>query len=107
MEQPVSFKNVTITWNRKVTKELHENQPDMVLVDRKKNRMLVFDFAVVNDEWVGRTAQRKVEKYQHTAHLFKQKEKLSFSMVIPVVISNNGLLSKETTEKAQESESEL
>ena len=90
-----------------MTKELKENQPDMVLVDRKKNPMLVFDFAVVKDEWVGRTAQRKVEKYHQTAHLFKQKEKLSFSMVIPVVISNNGLLSKETTEKAQESGPEL
>ena len=36
--QPVSFKNKNITWSRKVVKEMKENQPDMVLVDRKKNR---------------------------------------------------------------------
>ena len=36
--QPVSFKNKNITWSRKVVKEMKENQPDTVLVDRKKSR---------------------------------------------------------------------
>lgn len=71
-------------------KERKENQPDIVLVDRERNHLLVFDFSVVvNDGFVWRRAKRKVEKDEYTTHLLKQKEKLSFSMVIPVVISNN------------------
>ena len=78
--QPVSFKNENITWSRKVVKEMKENHQTWFLSTGRRT-VLVFDFAVVNDEWVGRTARGRWRRMteQHSS----SRKKLSFSMVIP------------------------
>ncbi|XP_039276066.1 uncharacterized protein LOC111055986 [Nilaparvata lugens] len=71
------------------------NRPDIVLFDRKNKEAYIIDVAVPLDENLVSTIAEKKRKYQPLSVELKDMYKLRKVVIIPIVVSANGLVTKE------------
>ena len=79
-----------------MTKKQKGCQPDITVINKEKGYGILIDIAIVNTNRIKETFKIKIESYNNTSILIKQEYKLSSIMVIPVIITNDGLIHKQT-----------
>uniref|UniRef100_A0A8D8YV01 Uncharacterized protein n=1 Tax=Cacopsylla melanoneura TaxID=428564 RepID=A0A8D8YV01_9HEMI len=78
------------------------NRPDIVMMDKEQSQLnnngkgFIIDVAIPLDENMQKTYTEKIRKYQDLKYKITQMYKLSSVSVIPIVISSNGLVHRNT-----------
>jgi hypothetical protein len=87
-------------WDKQITpdKTLEYNKPDIVLIDRKINKVIIIDIAVPDSQNIHKTISTKITKYQPLRIELKRMWKLAEVTVVPLVLSSTGVIPK-TTER--------
>ncbi|KAL1448319.1 hypothetical protein WDU94_012418 [Cyamophila willieti] len=108
--QPVVENNNTkLYWNMPIITDTNipNNRPDIVIMDKNESQLnsngkgFIIDVAIPLDENMQKTYVEKIRKYQDLKHKITQINKLSSVSVIPIVISSNGLVHKNTKQGLQ------
>lgn len=108
--QPVVENNDTkLYWNMPIITDtnIQHNRPDIVMMDKETSRLnnngkgFIIDVAIPLDENMQKTYIEKIRKYQDLKYKITQMYKLSSVSVIPIVISSNGLVHKNTKQGLQ------
>jgi hypothetical protein len=76
-------------------RSVEANRPDIVLFDRWERKAMIIDVAVPLDANVVTTVAEKKRKYQPLAIEFKDMYQVDVVDIVPVVISTNGLVTKD------------
>ena len=89
--------NAKLLWDLPITTDRSDegNRPDIVLVDKNNRTAKIIDIAVPLDNNIISTIAEKKRKYHGLAVELKNMWGLREVLIIPVVISSNGLVSKE------------
>ena len=75
-----------------------DSQPDITVYDYKEKSVLVFDVSIVNKKYLEERFKTKNKKYSELALNLKEMSGLKYSMVIPVIVSVEGLTHKKSVE---------
>lgn len=88
--------NTIIYWDRPIftDKTVAFNRPDIVLIDRNKKEAILVDIAVPLTHNLKKTETEKITKYEDLALEIKQMWKLQSVKTYPLVISAEGVVSK-------------
>ena len=78
------------------------SQPDIVLYNYEKKKILIFDISVVKKKYLNKTFKDKQEKYNQLGLNLKLMKNFNYYKVIPIIITNEGLICKKTTELLKE-----
>ncbi|CAH2218490.1 jg2973 [Pararge aegeria aegeria] len=70
------------------------NRPDIVLVDRSVRRAIIVDITIQHDDNLVKAEKEKVSKYLCLAHEITAMWNVESTVVVPIVVSVNGLLAK-------------
>lgn len=83
-------------WDRTIItdKRLEHNRPDIVVKKKKENEVLLIDFAVTNNNNLTQTYREKITKYIDLCFEIKDMWKYDRVRVIPLVLSNMGVIPK-------------
>lgn len=83
---------------------VEHNRPDMVIFDKANKKAIIIDFAVPLDQNLAKSYAEKITKYEILAQQIKDMWKLKKAIVMPLIISANGLVHKKTTQHLRELE---
>ena len=75
-------------------KVLKHNRPDITLVHKDTKRSTLIDIAVPVDQNITRTEEEKIEKYQELAFEIRRVHGALKVIILPIVISALGSISK-------------
>ncbi|KAL1446207.1 hypothetical protein WDU94_000039 [Cyamophila willieti] len=91
-------------WNRTLQTEafVRNNRPDITYIDKKKKRGYLIDVAHPADKNLDTKEAEKISKYLPLAAEIKTLYNLEKVVITPIIISANGLISKQTISKAWE-----
>ncbi|KAF7642179.1 hypothetical protein LDENG_00262910 [Lucifuga dentata] len=92
-----------VLWDFKfqTDKQLLDNQPDMVVVDKEQKRTVVIDMAVPADSNIRKKEHEKIEKYQRLKEELERTWKVK-SKVVPVITGALGAMTPKLGEWLQE-----
>ncbi|CAH2217828.1 jg26439 [Pararge aegeria aegeria] len=76
------------------SKYITANRPDIVLVDRSVRRAIIVDITIPHDDNLVKAEKEKVSKYLDLAHEITAMWNVESTVVVPIVVSVNGLLAK-------------
>ena len=93
----IETKRVKIHWNQRMVKG-KDSQPDITVYDYKEKNVLIFDVSIVNKKYLEERFKTKNKKYSELALNLKEMSGLKYSMVIPVIVSVEGLIHKKSVE---------
>ena len=99
-KEPVTIKvpnEIEIHWNKRVTKG-NNSQPDITIYDYKREEVILLDISVVNKKYLDTRFKEKNDKYNATALELKQMKNFKYCKVIPIIVSNEGLIHRKTVE---------
>ena len=84
-----------IWWDKKVitAKVLEHNRPDVVVIDREKERWTMVDFSVPFDVNVGSKELEKTNKYERLATEVSREHSVD-TIIIPIVVGALGTVSR-------------
>ncbi|CAH2209519.1 jg17517 [Pararge aegeria aegeria] len=74
-------------------KRITANRPDIVIVDRSVRRAIIDD-TIPHDDNLVKAEKEKVSKYLDRAHEITAMWKVESTVIVPIVVSVNGLLAK-------------
>ncbi|CAH2230236.1 jg19990 [Pararge aegeria aegeria] len=74
--------------------DITANRPDIVLVDRSVRRAIIVDITIPHDDNLVKAEKEKVSKYLDLAHEITAMWSVESTVVVPIVVSVNGLLAK-------------
>jgi hypothetical protein len=96
-EQVLRNQNAKLLWDSVIVTDraVEANRPDLVLFDKKAQTATIIDIAIPSDAHVVSTIANKRRKYQPLAVELKDIYKLRSVEIVPVVVSVNGLVTKE------------
>ncbi|CAH2227606.1 jg25108 [Pararge aegeria aegeria] len=69
-------------------------KPDIVLVDRSVRRAIIVDITIPHDDNLVKAEKEKISKYLDLAHEITAMWNVEWTVVVPIVVSVNGLLAK-------------
>ncbi|KAL1448628.1 hypothetical protein WDU94_003702, partial [Cyamophila willieti] len=75
-------------------KTVAHNKPDIVYINKQENNAIIIDVAVPLTHNVQKTETEKVTKYEDLKEEMKRIWRLNNIVIIPVVISSEGVTSK-------------
>ncbi|MBV2145222.1 MAG: hypothetical protein KTM48_00520, partial [Wolbachia endosymbiont of Pissodes strobi] len=78
------------------------NRPDMVVWNKTEKSATLIDFAVPQDYNMAKTYAEKIRKYEQLAREVKQMWQLDNVRILPLIISVNGLVHKNTSKHISE-----
>ncbi|CAH2243562.1 jg12873 [Pararge aegeria aegeria] len=83
-------------WDRTIITDRYitANRPDIVLVDRSVRRAIIVDITIPHDDNLVKAEKEKVSKYLDLAHEITAMWNVESTVVVPIVVSVNGLLAK-------------
>ncbi|CAH2255638.1 jg19332 [Pararge aegeria aegeria] len=83
-------------WDRTIITDRYitANRPDIVLVDRSVRRAIIVDITIPHDDNLVKAEKEKVSKYLDLAHEITAMWNVESTVVVPIVVSFNGLLAK-------------
>lgn len=96
--QPVLESNkYVLYWDRTMLtdKSCAHNRPDIVLIDKKEKIGALIDIAVPLTHNITKTEIEKINKYQNLKEDLQKTWKLKTACIIPIVISGEGVVSKD------------
>lgn len=82
-------------------KTVLHNKPDILWINKYKKECFIIDIAVPLDQNLQKTATEKIQKYQDLAYGLKRVYQLNKAIVLPFVISANGLIHKDFTRNTE------
>lgn len=91
---------VKIYWDTQIITDraVSHNKPDILIVHLGEKAAHIVDVAIPFDDNVQKARGEKIRKYQELCHELKEMYGLSRVVVVPIVISVNGLVPKMTVE---------
>lgn len=95
--QPVlENSRVTLYWDRSVITDrtIIANRPDIVIIDRSTRKAVLVDITIPHDGNLIKAEIDKLSKYQDLAHEVTAMWHVDSTIIVPVVVSVNGLISK-------------
>ena len=72
------------------------NRPDICLIDEDEKVVLIIDPTITNEEHMFRAFSEKIHKYNQLQIKLKRIYNAKTSIIIPIVISTNGLVYKQS-----------
>jgi hypothetical protein len=86
----------TLYWDRPIITDrtIRNNKPDIVIINKATRTATLVDIACPLDHNISSTESEKIRKYIDIAAEIKDLWKLTSTKTIPLVISTNGLISK-------------
>lgn len=86
-------------WDRPILTDrtIDFNRPDIILIDKKNDVGTIIDIAVPLRQNLSRTESHKIAKYENLAVELKHLWKLKQVKIIPIVISTDGMVTKNIT----------
>jgi hypothetical protein len=96
-EQIMQKGRVRMLWDSLMATDraVEANRPDICVIDQLKQEGLIVDIAVPLDDNIEKTIAEKKRKYQQLSVEMKDMYKLKKVSIVPVVISVNGLVTKD------------
>ncbi|XP_030767020.1 uncharacterized protein LOC115890810 [Sitophilus oryzae] len=82
-------------------KTVLHNKPDILWINKYKKECFIIDIAVPLDQNLQKTATEKIQKYQDLAYGLRRVYQLNKAIVLPFVISANGLIHKDFTRNTE------
>ncbi|CAH2215814.1 jg25700 [Pararge aegeria aegeria] len=86
--------DIAFEFTTKVIRYITANRPDIVLVHRSVRRAIIVDITIPHDDNVVKAKKEKVSKYLDLAHEITAMWNVESTVVVPIVVSVNGLLAK-------------
>ncbi|KAL1448229.1 hypothetical protein WDU94_006605 [Cyamophila willieti] len=95
-EPVLESRNHLLYWDRTILtdKTVAHNKPDIVYINKQENNAIIIDVAVPLTHNVQKTETEKVTKYEDLKEEMKRIWRLNNIVIIPVVISSEGVTSK-------------
>ncbi|KAI5707887.1 hypothetical protein M8J77_011815 [Diaphorina citri] len=108
--QPISENRKSkLYWNMPIITDTNipNNRPDILIMDKNETsnnngKAFIIDVTIPLDENLHKAYIEKMRKYQDLKHKITQIYKLSSVSIIPIVISSNGLVHKDTKRGLEE-----
>jgi len=96
-EQVLSNDKAKLLWDTPIItdRSVEANRPDLVLFDKKAETAIIVDIAIPLDDNLETTIAEKKRKYLPLAVELKDIYKLKSTSIVPLVMSTNGLVTKE------------
>jgi len=98
----INCEKYSIIWNQQITSKQKGCQPDLTIINKEKKYGILIDIAIVNTNRMNEAYKSKIDTYKDTSVKIKQEKELNSIRVIPVIISNDGLIYKQTTALMEE-----
>ncbi|CAH2232879.1 jg1199 [Pararge aegeria aegeria] len=83
-------------WDRTIITDRYitANRPDIVVVDRSVRCVVIVDITIPHDDNLVKAEKEKVSKYLDLVHEITAMWNVESTVVVPIVVSVNGLLAK-------------
>ncbi|BFU18598.1 hypothetical protein, conserved [Entamoeba histolytica] len=97
-------------WNKQIMPKSdgqYHKRPDIYVIDKKNKTSLLFDMTIVDDNNINGAYLKKRNMYKELKNKLMKIEKLKDVRIIPVIISINGLVNKESNRLIKELKIEI
>ncbi|BFU19533.1 hypothetical protein, conserved [Entamoeba histolytica] len=104
-ETVFQYKDITMILNKQIMPKSdgqYHKRPDIYVIDKKNKTGLLFDMTIVADHNINGAYWKKRNMYKELKNRLMKIEKLKDVRIIPVVISINGLINKESNRLIKE-----
>ncbi|KAL1448253.1 hypothetical protein WDU94_000033 [Cyamophila willieti] len=94
----VENEQVKICWNLPIQTETNVmyNRPDILYVNKTENSACIIDVTIPLDDNVSKAYSTKITKYEDLRRQIKRINEFNEVSILPIVISSNGLIHKNT-----------